>query len=1446
MFLIFDTETTGLPRNFNAPLTDFDNWPRVVQVAWQRHDKDGSLIEAQNFIIRPEGFDIPYNATKIHGITTEHALNVGKPLNEVLSIFLEAVMQSKYLVGHNVGFDINVMGCEFVRMRSENPLEGHRKVDTCTETTAGFCQLPGGKGGRFKLPNLTELHKILFNEGFGDAHNASADVEATARVFLELVRRQVFPSTELPEDEQFFVDFKTKNPDIIQSIGLSIQSNKEVETAEKKVETVDKEQSEHKRNKIAESYCHLRNHTTYSILNSTTSIENLVKQAAKMKMPAVGLTDTANLMAAFMFVSKVEDYNEKALKEAKEKGVDPPKPLKAILGSEFYVCRDCFDKSVKDNGSLVPIYAKNKEGYKNLSMLSSISHTEGSYYVPRIDKEVLLKYKDNLIVTTGSISGDVPNLLLNIGEIQAEQALIWWKENFGEDFYIELNRHGLEDEDYLNSFLLKMAKKHNIKYFASNNTYYLDRSDADSHDYLLCIKDDAKKAEPVGRGRGYRFAFPNDQFYFKSQDEMWELFSDLPEAFDTITEIINKVEPFTLKREIALPEFEIPEQFVDPSDKENHTHNGENKYLRYLAFEGAKKRYPEITKEIEERLEFELQTIEKTGFPGYFLIVQDLIRAARNMGVWVGPGRGSAAGSIVAYCIEITNIDPLKYGLLFERFLNPERISMPDIDIDFDDEGRSKVVDYAVNKYGQNHVAQIITYGTLGTKSAIRDVGRVLDTDLSLVNKLAALTQNVKLGDFFTLNEDKLKDTYKPEQLEAGNLLKKKLEDNDNDSKILSTVLKIEGLVRNTGIHACGHIIAPTDMRELVPVTVAKDSKLWVTQFDNSVAETAGLLKIDFLGLKTLSLIRDAIQIIKHTRNIDIIPDEIPLDDPITYELFQRGDTIGIFQYESVGMQKNLRELKPTTFADLIAMNALFRPGPMAYIPDFIKRKHGETKVVYDLPEMAEFLEETYGITVYQEQVMLLSQKLANFTKGQADTMRKAMGKKKIDILNKMKLQFMEGGKQNNHPEKTLEKIWDDWTAFAKYAFNKSHSTGYAYVAFQTAYLKAHYPAEFMASVLSNNLNDIKQVTFFVEECRRMGLSVLGPDINESDNKFTVNTKGEIRSGLGGIRNMGEAAAESILEERRKTGPFKDFLDFLMRINLRNVNKRNIEALAKAGAFDSLDGIHRAVFFYKEKDENQTFLEKAIKFANQANEAKNSSQFDLFGNEISETNFTLNIPSCPPWNKVTELKEELESVGFYISSHPIDVHQIAIKYFANSTIQEINKNLENLKNNQLSFAGQVTSAQNYTSQNGNQYGRYKIEDKTDSIEIALFKENYLKFKHLFVEGEFLLIFGMGQKSYRDPNTYELKIMDVQLLRTQLEKTTKQVLFKLNINEMTQESMTKFINLLKSSPGNQNFTVKLIDTKNGVCCNMIATKGKINAQEVLPKIEDFGFVEFDLR
>lgn len=1434
MFLVFDTETTGLPQDWNAPKSDFSNWPRVVQLSWQLHDQYGRLLESGDMVVRPEGYTIPYNATKVHGISTEYALEHGHPIEQVLQTFNEVLLKTSVLAGHNLNFDINVLGVEYLRIGLDDPFQHLPVLDTCTEETASLCRLPGGKGGKFKLPSLTELHTQLFSASFDEAHNAAADVEATARCFLELLRTGNYSSGQAGLSAQLIDEFRKANPNPIQPAGISFRSNRQVQEKENFADLLSGKAKE-KESELSAKYAHLRTHSTYSLLNSTIEIKDLVQRAANHNMPAIGLTDSGNLMGAFEFINAVQQIN----KTRKAQGGAPDgMPLKAILGTEFNLCKDHKNKSKQDNGYMLPVWAKNHKGYRNISYLSSISFTEGFYYVPRIDRQLLLEYRDGLMVSTGSLQGEVPYLWLNVGQRQAEEALLWYKHHFGEDFYIEINRHGLEEEEHLNKWLLAMSAKHGIKYFPNILIHYLDKEDADAHDFLLCIKDNSKKDDPIGRGYGFRYGFPNDEFYFKTPEQIAQSFSDIPEAFDSIAEIVEKTEQYSLKQDTLLPVFEIPEAFSDPLDTLDHGISGQNKYLRHLAYEGAKSRYGELTDEIVERLDFELETISKTGYPGYFLIVQDLIAAARRMGVWVGPGRGSAAGSLVAYCIGITNVDPLLYGLLFERFLNPERISMPDIDIDFDDEGRALVIDYVTKKYGQNKVAQIITYGTLGTKSAMRDVSRALDKDQTYVNKLVASTNNIRLSDFFELSEEKLREKYRPEQYEAGIAIKSKMNEQSDESRIFRATLALEGLVRNTGIHACGIVITPQDLRELVPVTVSKESSLWATQFDNAVAESAGLLKIDFLGLTTLSLIRDTIALIQKRQNITIDPEAIPLDDTKTYALFQRGETIGIFQYESPAMQKHLKELKPTSFNDLIAMNALYRPGPMAYIPTYINRKHGREAVSYDLPAMSEILEETYGITVYQEQVMMLSRKLAGFTRGEADSLRKAMGKKNRELLDELYSKFIEGGRSNGHPEETLKKIWHDWIAFANYAFNKSHSTCYAKIGFQTAYLKAHYPAEFMAAVLSHNLDDIKQVAFFMEECRRMNLKVLGPDINESEYSFTVNSNGEIRFGLGAIKNMGEAAVKSIIEERVQNGRFAGLSDFLTRSNPRTVNKRALESLVMAGAFDSFEGVHRAMFFHREGNEGTNFLEKAMRWAEKVAESRTSSQYNLFGEAIEKQLADLPLPQCEPWPKTKALQMELETIGFYVSAHPMDAYKFAVKYFTNIDIQKLNQNLQSLNGKKVSFVGQLTAVEHLNSAQGKLYGKFRIEDQAADIELALFGEVYLKYRHLLVKDAFLLIHATTVPSYRDRNQLKPKVVEIELLDEVFEKSQKSIVIQIDLNMMNRQMQQELSALLTGNPGRQRLQINLLDKANGLSALVAPRQLKVDAGIVLPELVKF--------
>ena len=1452
MYLIFDTETTGLPKRWDAPITDTDNWPRCIQIAWQLHDEMGNCIDHQDYLIKPDGFNIPFDAEKIHGISTELAQEQGESLVEVLEKFNKALNQTKFVVGQNVGFDLNIMGAEFVRADIANQLQELPILDTCTEHTAELCKIPGGRGGKFKLPTLTELHEFLFSEPFAEAHNATADVEATTRCFLELVRREEYTKEQLDVQPDYFERFSKANPQEIQLIGLKHinlqKASAKIRERLQQDQTDDISQDEIKAN-ISElkdlDFVHLHNHSQFSILQSTISIPNLVDAAAKHNMPAVALTDHANMMGAFHFVKQINNHNksvEEKNKAAQENG-EPAiaKTIKPIIGCEFFVCENHLDKSRKDNGYQVVLIAKTKQGYHNLAKLSSIAYTEGFYYVPRIDKNLIKQYKDDVLVLTGNLYGEVPSKVLNVGENQAEEALLWWKQEFGDDLYIEIMRHNQEDENRVNQVLIEFSKKHDVKLVATNNTYYVDKEDANAHDILLCVKDGEKQATPIGRGRGYRYGLPNQEYYFKSSENMKELFKDIPEAISNIQEVVNKVEAYELAREVLLPKFDIPNEFKHPDDETDGGKRGENAFLRHLTYEGAKKRYGEITDDIKERLDFELDVIEKTGYPGYFLIVEDFIREARNMDVSVGPGRGSAAGSVVAYCLWITNIDPIKYDLLFERFLNPDRVSMPDIDIDFDDEGRGRVMDYVIDKYGSNQVAQIITYGTMAAKSSIRDTARVLDLPLFDADRIAKLIPTMsKLGKIFGMEERELSKKFRAEDLEKVNQLLNISDGEDLEAETVNQARILEGSVRNTGIHACGVIITPDDITNFVPVATAKDSDLYVTQFDNSVVEDAGLLKMDFLGLKTLTLIKDTVKIVKAKHGITLDPDNFPLDDEETYKLFQRGETVGIFQYESPGMQKHMKDLKPTVFDDLIAMNALYRPGPMEYIPSFIARKHGREDIVYDLPAMEEYLKETYGITVYQEQVMLLSQKLASFTKGEADVLRKAMGKKIFALLEKLKPKFLDGGEANGHPRDVLEKIWKDWEAFASYAFNKSHSTCYAWIAYQTAYLKAHYPAEYMAAVLSNNMNDIKQVTFFMEECKRMRLDVLGPDINESYYKFSVNQDNAVRFGMGAIKGVGHGAVKTIVANRKEDGRYKSIFDFAKRIDLRAANKKAFENLALAGGFDCFENTHRAQYFHDDGD-GITFLEKAIKYGAKHQENENSAQVSLFGESSDVQIAEPEVPPCEEWGTMEKLAKEREVVGIYISGHPLDDFRIEMKTFCNATVALFN-NLEQFVNRELTFGGVVTDVQHRVSKQGKGWALFTIEDYTDSFEFRIFGEEYLKYRHFLLKNNFVYVKVFVREGWVNRETGKksdprLQFNSFQLLHDVMDTYAKKLSVQLNISDLQEQRIQELKELFSLHKGDNALNFVIYDNDEQIKLNMPSRKQKVKiSQELLEELE----------
>ncbi len=1607
-------------------------------------------------------------------------------------------------------------------------------------------------------------------------------------------------------------------------------------------------------------FSHLHCHTQFSLLDGAADISKLMKKAKADGMPAVALTDHGNMFGAFKFVA-----------EAAKNDVKP------IVGCEFYMVANRhkkeFTKEDKDVRVHQLLLAKNQEGYKNLAKLCSIGYMDGLYSKwPRIDKEILLKYHTGLIATTCCIGAEVPQAILHQGEAVAEEKFKWWLDLFGEDYYVELQRHKLDDQVKVNETLLRFAAKYNVKIIASNDSHYVNRDDSNAHDILLCVNTGELQSKPVWKGDGfggkdYRFGFPNDEFYFKNTAEMSELFKDLPQAIDNTNEIVDKVEILKLKKDILLPNFPIPPGFTDGDD-----------YLRYLTYEGAKRRYnglplnaevkPDenlpLPQEVVERLDFELHTIKTMGFAGYFLIVSDFIKAGRELGVMIGPGRGSAAGSAVAYCIGITNLDPVKYQLLFERFLNPDRKSMPDIDTDFDDEGRQKVIDYVVEKYGRNQVAQIITYGTMATKSAIKDVARVMEFSLAETNLLTKLipdkpTYGMNFQKLVHMPLDELSDIVTPDELENVKKVRQFYSGKDLVATVLKEAEKLEGTVRNSGIHAAGIIIAPSDLTEIIPVATSKETDLLITQFDGKVIEDAGVIKMDFLGLRNLTIIRDCLELIKRNHGVDLDIDTIPLDDAKTYELFQRGETNAVFQFESDGMKKYMKDLKPDRFDDLIAMNALYRPGPIAYIPNYVNRKHGREDITYDLPEMAEYLHETYGICVagdtlvhnaetgkrvridqlkdsvgkfwvqsvddqlqskpallthwvcngkkpvlelklrngnrvkltanhkvltergwievgelqtgdyvatprqlhvnqsktydrdklrvlaylladgcigrgataeftskderlldayresvnifgnleintiqqirqvirltvkgtqkthyhqpnnlvaalrqwdlkdenggcgsqdkfvpdfvfgltepdlafflaalwdcdghiapklchfktissqlahgvqtlllrlgihstayetaywsdchkkniiayqvtvydlttfakkiavhlltkqmhvkrsekesveskdsldrtlfldelsqawtgsgralmakygfsrqhllpasqqrsrissqltdtltpylemprtkqnrnvrweqitslksvgeemvyditveethnfvgnniilhncvYQEQVMLLSQKLAGFSKGDADILRKAMGKKDRKTLDKLKPQFIENAKAKGLPEKKLAKIWTDWEAFASYAFNKSHSTCYAFVAYQTAYLKTHYPGEYMAAVLTSSLGNIEKITFFLEECKRMGVPVLGPDVNESSIMFDVNKAGQIRFGLGAIKGAGEAAVGDLIQEREANGPYKDIFDVTKRVNLRTVNKKTFESLAYAGAFDEF-GLHRAQYFH---EEGGTLIEKSIKYGNQAQSEKGKIQQSLFGGlEGGGELPPPRVVACEQWTEIERLKNEKEVVGFYISGHPLDQYRIEMSQFAITPIDQI----ETFKNREINIAGIVSKAGTRISKNGNPFTIFTLEDYGHSLEIALFGENHVKFANYLQEGGFIFIKGKYEpRFYNATDQFEFKPMQMQLLSEMRQKLCKGVQVNLDLARINAPVISKLAELAKNYPGDCELRISLSDPQEKMQVEGKSRLYRINpSNELIKEIENMNGVGFRL-
>ncbi len=1168
-------------------------------------------------------------------------------------------------------------------------------------------------------------------------------------------------------------------------------------------------------------FVHLHVHTQYSILDGASDIRKLVSRAREMGMPAIAITDHGTMYG-------VKEFHDVATRE----GVKP------IIGCEVYVVKDRFvsDKDEKAGDHLV-LLAKNLKGYQNLCKIVSYSWTEGFYYKPRIDKRLLKEHGEGLICCSACLGGEVPQAILR-GDIRdAEEVVREFKELFGDDYYLEMQLHPAtivgdersrevyEGQRKVNAEIVEIGERLGVKCIVSNDVHFVDAGDAEAHDHLICLNTGKDLDDP----KRMRYTF---QEWLKSPGEMAALFPDHPEALAATLEIADKVESYSLEHPPLLPDFPVPAEFEDAS---RSVVAMQFDYLRHLAYEGARQRYgKELSERVVERLEYELKTIEWMGFPGYFLIVWDFIRAARDMGVSVGPGRGSAAGSVVAYALRITNIDPLKYDLLFERFLNPDRISLPDVDIDFDEDGRADVLNYVTEKYGKKRVAQIVTFGCMAPKMAIKDVARVQKLPLSESDRLTKLVPD-------RLAPKKGQTAFEALYEVSAEMRAEKESPNEVIRRTLEYAEKLEGSVRQTGVHACGVIIGKDDLELYAPLATVRDKDKEtkashkksddelknVVQFEGGQVESIGLIKMDFLGLRTLSIIKDALRNIEqvHGEKIDI--EAVPLDDAETYKLFSRGDTHGLFQFESAGMRKHLKNLRPTRFEDLIAMNALYRPGPMDYIPSFIKRKNGDEEVSYDIAEMEEYLADTYGITVYQEQVMLLSQKLAGFTGGEADTLRKAMGKKQKAVLEKMQPKFIEGATAKGHDPKVIDKVWRDWEAFAEYAFNKSHSTCYAYVAYQTGWLKAHYPSEFMAAVLSRNLNNIKEITHYMQECKRMRINVLGPDVNESFHLFSSDRSGNVRFGLAGIKGVGEAAVRSIIEERLSGGRFTDIYDFMERINLQAVNKKTLEGLAVAGALDAISGLHRSKFFAETSDGSGSFLEQLMRYGAKIQSERSNAQQSLFG--AGSTEVAVQKPLSPvsfDWSQLETLNREREAIGIYLSSHPLDKYSVVIKHLCNSTLGDLG-DLAGKVDSDFTVAGMVTGVQNLVSQKGKPYGRIKMEDYDGNThEFTMFDKDYEKWRIFFYTDYFLFVRGKIQNRFGREGELEAKVTSVMQLDDVERTMLKEICISVPLETLVGALIASLDSATKDSEGGLRLAVKVADRKGGVSVRMHSRSRKV--------------------
>jgi len=1170
-------------------------------------------------------------------------------------------------------------------------------------------------------------------------------------------------------------------------------------------------------------FVHLHCHTQFSLLDGASDIGIMMDKAVADGQQAVAMTDHGNMFGAFKFVA-----------EAKKRNIKP------IIGCEFYMVDDrhklSFKKSLgeKDKRYHQLMLAKNATGYSNLSKLCSLGFIEGAYgKFPRIDKALLVNYTEGVIATSCCIGAIIPQLILQGKEDEAEKELQWWLDVFGEDYYIELQRHrGLENidvsgvktgvsQEYINQVLLKFAKKYNVEVICTNDSHYVEEEDNFPHDILLCVNTGGKITEEK------RFRFSSSDFYFKTQAEMTNLFKDIPQSVETTMKIYDKVEVLELAREVILPNFPLPDGFEKQSE-----------FLRHLVYEGAKIRYGEITEEVRERLDMELGVITDMGFEGYFLITQDFIHEARRMDVAVGPGRGSAAGSAVAYCLTITDIDPIKYRLLFERFLNPERISMPDIDIDFDDEGRQKVIDYVVDKYGKRQVAQIITFGTMKARSAIRDVARVLELPLSEADGMAKLVpsrqgKSPSLGKVVSNNYSDLKKDWPSDEYQKIEKLHNYTKGSNLAADTLYNAAKLEGTVRNSGIHAAGVIIAPDEITNYIPVCTSKDTDLLVTQFDGSVVEDAGMLKMDFLGLKTLSVIKSAINIIvrRYGENARIIPNNIPLDDDKTYKLFQNGDTVGIFQFESEGMQKHLRDLKPTDIEDLIAMNALYRPGPMDNIPTFIERKFGREKVTYPHPSMKPILENTNGIMVYQEQIMETARVVGNYTLGMADMLRRAMGKKKIKEMERHKELFTKGAAENNIDEETAMEIYDIMFKFANYGFNRSHAAAYSVVAFHTAYLKANYPAEYMAAILTHSKNNIEKLTFFLRECKRMNLTVLGPDVNESEMNFTVNEFGHIRFGLSALKGVGEGPVEELINQREEGGNFKSVFDMMRRLNLRTINKKCMESLVKGGGLDNFEATRGN--YFAPSDKYDTYIEHLLRYGNIYQKQIVETANSLFGASAEIMIQEPPPPSHEPWPLIKKLTEEREVAGIYISGHPLDDYSMVVDNFTTCSLGEAVEQ----PHRSVKVAGIVTMANHGFDSKGNGRGFFALQDYSSGIEVSLWRDDYQKFKHLFEVGQCLYLRGVYEPRWRGAETYAFNIKEANLLAQMEDEVVNSITLKVMLDQVDDKFVKELTSIATNHKGKNKLKLEIRDIEERLMLPMYSRTFKINVNnKLIEKLE----------